>query len=59
MRLAAFILVLAGFALGIYQVINAVGRQPRAALTGRVAARHVLFQFVYITLVVYLYLSGE
>ena len=59
MRLAACILLIAAFLLGIYQVIAAVGRPRRVPLTGNLAARHVIFQLVYMAIVVYLYVSGE
>lgn len=59
MRLAACIILIAAFLLGVYQVISAVGRPRRVPLTGSVAARHVVFQLAYMSIVVYLYLSGE
>lgn len=58
MRLAACIILVAAFLLGVTVVIGRVGKPTRPVTSG-VASLTFLFNLVYALLVVYLYLSGE
>lgn len=57
MRLAACIILVAAFLLGVTAVISAVGK-PRKPLTGGTASGVFIANLIYALLVVYLYLSG-